>query len=59
MDPGDRGERAGQILQHLEHFEALGIDHVIGTVRGCERLRPLEAIGRDVIPYLRLGVSES
>jgi F420-dependent oxidoreductase-like protein len=52
MDPGDRGERAGPILRHLEHLEALGIDHVIGTVRGCERLRPLEAMGRDVIPYL-------
>jgi F420-dependent oxidoreductase-like protein len=52
MDPGDNGERAALILRHLEHLEALGIDHVIGTVRGCERLRPLEAIGRDVIPYL-------
>jgi alkanesulfonate monooxygenase len=58
MDPGDRGERAGPILRHLEELEALGIDHVIGTVRGCERLRPLEAMGRDVIPYLRPAVND-
>jgi alkanesulfonate monooxygenase len=59
MDPGDRGERAGPILRHLEDLEALGIDHVIGTVRGCERHWPLEAIGRAVIPYLRPELSES
>jgi alkanesulfonate monooxygenase len=57
MDPGDRGERAGPILRHLEDLEALGIDHVIGTVRGCERLRPLEAMGRDVIPHLSAAPS--
>jgi F420-dependent oxidoreductase-like protein len=56
-DPGDRGERAGAILRHLEDLEALGIDHVIGTVRGCERLRPLESMGRDVIPYLSAAPS--
>lgn len=50
MDPGDHGERADDILRRLEHLSRLGVDHVIGTVRHSERLSPLEAMGRTVIP---------
>jgi hypothetical protein len=50
MDPGDHGERADVILRRLEYLAGLGVDHVIGTVRHCERLAPLEAMGRSVIP---------
>jgi hypothetical protein len=50
MDPGDHGERADALLRRLERLADLGVDHVIGTVRNCERLAPLEAIGQRVIP---------
>jgi alkanesulfonate monooxygenase len=50
MDPGDRGERVEPLLRHLQHLSDLGVDQIIGTVRNSERLAPLEAIGRHVIP---------
>jgi alkanesulfonate monooxygenase len=50
MDPGDRAERVAPILRRLQHLSELGVDHVIGTVRNSERLAPLEALGRHVIP---------
>ena len=50
LDPGDRGERADALLRRLERLARLGVDHVIGPVRNCERLAPLEALGRHVIP---------
>jgi F420-dependent oxidoreductase-like protein len=50
MDPGDRGERVEPILRRLQHLSGLGVDQVIGTVRNSERLAPLEAMGRHVIP---------
>jgi hypothetical protein len=46
----DPGERADAILRRLERLAGLGVDGVIGTVRNGERLAPLEAIGRRVMP---------
>ena len=50
MDPGPRGEHVESLLAHLSNLGALGVDHAIGTVRGAERLTPLELMGDLVIP---------
>jgi F420-dependent oxidoreductase-like protein len=53
MDPGARGEHVDGLLAHLEDLSDLGIDHVIGTVRGAERGEPLELMGELIIPIAR------
>jgi alkanesulfonate monooxygenase len=50
MDPGDRGEHIDSILIDLRRMASLGIDLAIATVRGAERVGPLELIGDEVIP---------
>jgi F420-dependent oxidoreductase-like protein len=51
MDPGERGEHIDAILLDLRRMASLGIDLAIGTVRGAERIGPLELIGEEVIPH--------
>ena len=51
MDPGERGEHIDAMLRDLRELATLGIDLAIGTVRGAERVGPIELIGEEVIPY--------
>ena len=50
FDPGDHGERTGQIVDQLGELSAMGFDLAIGAVAGVWAVRPLEIIGESVIP---------
>jgi F420-dependent oxidoreductase-like protein len=50
FDPGPRGERAAEINDQLAGLAGLGFDMAIGAVADVWSLRPLEIIGREVIP---------
>ncbi|GAA4632222.1 LLM class F420-dependent oxidoreductase [Actinoallomurus vinaceus] len=50
FDPGEKGEKTGEIVDTLGKLAELGIDSVIGGVADVWRVTPLEAIGADVIP---------
>jgi len=50
FDVGENGERVGEIIEELRGLAALGVQTVIGSVKGVWRLTPLEIIGREIIP---------
>ncbi len=52
LDVGDDGSKTGELIETLRGFADLGIQGVIGSVAHVERITPLEAIGRDVIPAI-------
>jgi F420-dependent oxidoreductase-like protein len=49
-NPGANGENAGQLLDQLGQFAEAGVQTVIGALIGVEDIKPIEAMGRDVIP---------
>ncbi len=58
MDPGENGTRTQAVLDKLARFADMGFDAAIGGVQNVHTLRPLEIIGRDVMPQahtLRTG----
>lgn len=50
FDPGERGEKAGELVEQLRGLASMGIEMVYGIVPGAERLDPLRIIGREVVP---------
>jgi len=50
FDVGEKGEKAGEVVDQLGQFAQMGFQAAIGAVAGVERITPLEAIGSDVIP---------
>ncbi len=46
------GPAAEALVGRLQDFAALGFTRAIGSVRNVESLRPLELLGRDVIPQI-------
>jgi F420-dependent oxidoreductase-like protein len=50
MNVGQDGEGAGRLVEQLGQFAEVGAQAALGAVIGAETLRPLEVIGRDVIP---------
>jgi F420-dependent oxidoreductase-like protein len=52
LDVGEDGSRTGELIETLRGYADLGIQGVIGSVAHVERITPLEAIGRDVIPAI-------
>jgi F420-dependent oxidoreductase-like protein len=50
FDVGKDGSRAGEIVEDLRGLAALGFQTAIGGVRNVEQIKPLEILGRDVIP---------
>jgi len=52
MNPGSGGEMTGQMVEQLGRFAEAGAQTAIGVLIGVERLEPIEAIGRDVIPQV-------
>jgi F420-dependent oxidoreductase-like protein len=50
FDVGERGERAGAVIDQLGSLAELGFSAAIGQVVGVWSLRPLEVIGSEVIP---------
>jgi F420-dependent oxidoreductase-like protein len=52
FDVGERGERAGELVEELEKYAALGVQAVSGTLARVSELTPLEVIGKEVIPAI-------
>ena len=50
FDVGQDGEKVGELLGQLKWLSGLGIETVLGWVVGMEHIRPLEIMGREVIP---------
>jgi F420-dependent oxidoreductase-like protein len=50
FDPGPDGSKVGELLGQLRWLGSLGIQTVLGWVVGMEQIRPLEIMGREVIP---------
>ena len=50
FDVGERGEKAGQVIEHLRWLSGMGIETVIGFVPRVDEITPLEIIGSGVIP---------
>jgi F420-dependent oxidoreductase-like protein len=53
MDPGDNGTRSQALLDELGRFSDMGFQTAVGSVKNVEALRPLEIIGRDIVPRAR------
>ncbi len=52
MNPGPNGENASQLVDQFGKLAEAGAQTVIGAVMGVEGLKPLEAMGKDVIPQV-------
>jgi F420-dependent oxidoreductase-like protein len=52
MNPGADGENTGAMVEQFGAFAEMGVGMVMGAVAGVETLKPLEVIGRDVIPQV-------
>ncbi len=52
MSVGIDGSATDQLVQQLGTFAEAGVQTVIGPLAGAEAIRPLEAVGRDVIPRI-------
>jgi F420-dependent oxidoreductase-like protein len=50
FDVGERGEKAEELVGQLRWLAAMGIETVIGFVPNVDRIKPLETIGKEVIP---------
>ena len=50
LDAGPRGERAGEVLEQLAGFAALGVSHVQTQVPGVADIAPLEVFAERIIP---------
>jgi F420-dependent oxidoreductase-like protein len=50
LDPGPRGERAGEVLEQLAGLAALGVSHVQTQVPGVADIAPLEVFAERIIP---------
>ncbi|MFB3093734.1 MAG: LLM class F420-dependent oxidoreductase, partial [Dehalococcoidia bacterium] len=52
LNVGREGEASGQLVDQLGAFAEAGAQTVIGALIGVEHLRPIEVMGRDVIPQV-------
>jgi F420-dependent oxidoreductase-like protein len=50
FDVGEDGSKTGELVGQLRSLASMGIQTVIGVVPNVYRIRPLEVIGREVIP---------
>jgi F420-dependent oxidoreductase-like protein len=50
FDVGEKGEKAGQVVDQLGNLAGLGFQAAIGAVAGVWNITPLEIIGSEVIP---------
>jgi F420-dependent oxidoreductase-like protein len=49
-DVGEYGERVPEILRDLERLAAMGFQEAHGSVKDVSSLRPLDIIGKEVVP---------
>ena len=52
MSPGPNGENTGDMIDQFGRMAEAGAQTIIGSVGGVDSIKPLEAIGRDVIPQV-------
>jgi F420-dependent oxidoreductase-like protein len=52
FNPGPKGENVGQVVEQLGQLAEAGAQAAIGAVVGAENLRPLEIMGRDLLPQV-------
>jgi F420-dependent oxidoreductase-like protein len=52
FDVGEDGEKVEQLVGQLRWLGEMGVETVIGVVPNVDRIRPLEIIGREVIPTI-------
>ena len=52
FDPGEKGEKTGEMVDGLGRLAEMGFQSAIGGVVDVWRVDPLEAIGNDVIPQV-------
>jgi hypothetical protein len=50
MNVGPDGSMAGQFVENLGRLAEAGVQTAIGALIGVENIKPIEAMGRDVIP---------
>ncbi len=50
FDVGENGEKVGELIGRLRWLGRMGIETVLGWVVNIDRIRPLEIMGREVIP---------
>ena len=53
FDVGEGGAKVGRLIGQLRWLSSMGIQTAIGSVKGVERIEPLEIIGREVIPAVQ------
>jgi F420-dependent oxidoreductase-like protein len=53
FDVGEGGAKVGRLIGQLRWLSSMGIHTAIGSVKGVERIEPLEIIGREVIPAVQ------
>jgi F420-dependent oxidoreductase-like protein len=50
FDVGEDGEKVGELIGQLSWLAGMSIETVVGVVPNVDQIRPLEIIGREVIP---------
>ncbi|MBX5446542.1 LLM class F420-dependent oxidoreductase [Sphaerobacter sp.] len=50
FDPGENGEKAGELIERMRWLAEMGIEKVLAWVEGADRITPIEVMGRTVIP---------
>jgi F420-dependent oxidoreductase-like protein len=50
FDIGENSEKVGELIGQLRWLSGMGVQAVIGVVPRVDRIKPLEIIGREVIP---------
>lgn len=50
FDVGEGGEKVGELVGKLQWLGSMGIETVFGWVVGVDRIKPIEIMGREVIP---------
>ncbi len=52
FDVGEKGERAGRVVEDLAHLASLGTQTAVGSVPRVSSLKALEVIGEKVVPAI-------
>ena len=52
FDVGEDGSKVGELIGQLRWLAGMGIQTVLGVVPQVYRIKPLEVIGREVIPAI-------
>jgi alkanesulfonate monooxygenase SsuD/methylene tetrahydromethanopterin reductase-like flavin-dependent oxidoreductase (luciferase family) len=50
FDVGENGEKVDELIGRLRWLSSMGVETVIGVVPHVHRIKPLEVIGREVVP---------